>query len=563
MFKFSRQYLYLILLLVILMIPNLVLIAIGEDSIIISNIKKIAFLAFSIAFVIFPLFILKPKYYAFLSLFITFFIVFEAYVIVNYKAPSSEEIVATLFYTNYREGMEFLKSSMLYLVLFLTLFFSQVFLILKLKKSFKLPKPQKALVLIYVFLVLGVFFTRDYLFASNFELKETSVKQKIEHAQYLFMHKVHKVFPVSFYHKITNVRNGIKKIKSYNQTIKGFSYEAIKKDTLDLSEVYVLVIGETARKYNFGLLGYDRNTTPNLSKIENLFTFNDVKSAANLTAISMPFIVTRATPNNFNVSVEEPAILKAFEEAGFKTYWLTNQPTGLSEVIGFYSRLASTYRSLSASIDATKFDELLLPELDMILNDSSSKKKFIVIHTMGSHFRYNYRYPDRFKKFTPIVSKKLSLNAISVSYKKEFINSYDNSILYTDYILSEISNRLAETKSLSYMYYLSDHGENLYDDSRNFLMHGQPIPTKYEIDIPLIIWTSNEYKMAYATKTEILKSHQNSRISTVNTFHTLLDLANIGYKNENLKLSFANEKFDSLQPRYVLTPNKEVIQVDE
>lgn len=562
MFTFSKQHWFTLSLVILIVLPNIALIAIGEDSIAISKIKSVVYLAFSIAYIIFPLVLIKPKTYALLSLFITPLIIFELFNVFNFKAPSSEEMVATIFYTNYHETAEFAASNISYLLLLLVLFAVQIYLFLKLKKDFYLHKKLRILLFVYTISVFGVLFIRDYMFAIKHNDTNSFTKNLLI-ANDQYVSKLYKVFPISFYYNIKGVITGIKKINVYNETIKDFKYGAVKKDTLNVPEIYILVIGETARKHNFQLLGYHRNTTPNLSKLDNLSYFTDVKSAANLTSLSMPFIVTRATPNTNHISVEEPAILNVFKEAGFKTYWLTNQPTGISGITGFYSRLADSYKSIAVSVDVAKFDELLLPELDLILKDTSINKKFIVIHTLGSHFRYNFRYPESFEKFTPTVNKTLSLNANNISLKKEFVNSYDNSILYTDYILSEIIKHLEKTKSISYMYYISDHGENLYDDNREYLMHGLINPTKYEIEVPLVIWNSDAYRNNYYNKIEALKKYKNNRISTVNTFHTLLDMANITYKDENLTKSFANKQFDSLQTRYLLQTNKKILKLDK
>ncbi len=562
MFKLSKEHWFTFILVVLIALPNIFLVAIGEDSIVISNIKKTVYLAFSIAYIIIPLVLVKPKIYVLLSLFVTPLLVFELFNVLNFKAPSSEEMVATIFYTNYHETVEFAKSNISYLLLFLTILLVQVYLFFRIKRSFYLHKRLKMLVFVYAVLVFGILFLRDYMFAIKHNDTNSFAKNLLI-ANDQYVSKLYKVFPVSFYYNIKGVITGIQKINSYNETIKDFNYGAVKKDTLNIPEIYVLVIGETARKNNFHLLGYHRNTTPNLSKIKNLSYFSNVKSAANLTSLSMPFIVTRATPRTNTISVEEPAIINVFKEAGFKTYWLTNQPTGIGGITGFYSRLADSYKSIAVSVDVAKFDEFLLPELNAILEDTSNTKKFIVIHTLGSHFRYNFRYPKRFEKFTPTVSKTLSLNANNVSLKKEFVNSYDNSILYTDYILSEIIGRLENTKSVAYMYYISDHGENLYDDDREYLMHGLVNPTKYEIEIPLFVWKSDQYTNNYLIKSQVLEQNRNSRISTVNTFHTLLDLANITYKDERLSKSFANKQFDSLQIRYLLQTNKKVLKLDK
>jgi len=543
------------------MIPNILLIAVGEDSVVASNIKKIVYFLFSLSFVIIPLLFIKPKYYSWLSFLLLPFIIFELYNIYVFKAPSSEEAIAAIFYTNSYEGNELLKGNLIYVVIITIILIIQIFASIKIKLNFKLFKSQKILLLIFFISTSSIILIRDYIIASKLE-KDTNLSRKLDLSTSLYYNKLHKLFPSDNFIKLVKVRKGFRSIKNYNKTISDFKFNSSKKDTLKQDEIYVFVIGETARKINFGLYNYPRNTTPLLSKQKNLTVFNDVLSSANLTSISIAHLLTRATPNNDDIKLTEPAITNAFKEAGFKTYWLTNQAAGLDNVFAFYSRLSDDYKNIAVSIDVAKYDEELFPHFDKILADKSSNKKFIIIHTIGSHFRYNFRYPDKFEKFKPTLSKSLSISGNSVKLKQETINSYDNTILYTDYFLSEVISKLEKTNTISYMYYISDHGENLYDDKNELLMHGFLNPTKYETEIPLILWNSNKYIKQYPDKTAYLNLRKNSKISSVNTFHTLLDLSNITYKEEDLKHSFINKQFDSLQTRYLLSTDKRVLKLD-
>ncbi len=561
MFKFSKQHFYLALSISIIAIPNLLLIVIGEDSVILSPLKKIVFFIFSMAFVIFPLVILRPKYFAIFGVLIAPLILFELFNVITFKVPSSQEAFASLFYTNQHESYELAQSNLIYGILFIILLCTLIFISIKLKKEYKLHKKQKFIIFISSILIFGTMYLRDYKIAINNNKSEGFIAT-IQETNYHYSVKLNKVFPLAIFLKANRFSENLGKIKNYNHQIKDFRFASFKKDTLTESEIYVLVIGETARKHNFGIFGYQRNTTPILSKTKNLHLFSNVKSAANLTAISLPFIVTRATPQTYEIGTSEPAILNTYKEAGFKTYWLTNQPAGIGGVYGFYSRLADVYKSVAISMDAAVFDERLFPEFEAILNDTTATKKFIIVHTQGSHFRYNFRYPKEFEKYTPVVSKGLSISDNTVSLKTEFANTYDNSILYTDYILSEFIKRLQQKQRISYLYYISDHGENLFDDKNENFLHGFNQPTLYETDIPLIIWNSEYYKLTYPNKYNTLQRNNSSKISTTNTFHTLLDLSNISYPEENLKQSFASKQFDTLQTRYLLNPNKKVIKLD-
>lgn len=538
------------------MLPNILLVFIGEDSVVGTFVKKVVYLVLASAIVIFPLSILRPKWYGWFIFLLSPFLLFEIYNIYTFKAPSSEEAVATVFFTNYGEATELLDGSILALVLGISVFILIFFMALLMPKTYRLQRKIRMRILIFSVLTFIGLYARNYVMATKLKDDFSDV---IGLANYSLRIQMSKIYPVDVLMKTRSAYEGLNKRKNYIKNVSSFKFGSIKKDTLSTSETYVLVIGETARKHNFGLYGYERNTTPNLDTIKNVIHFENPRSNANLTSLSIPFMITRATPRNAAVKFEEPAVISAFKEGGFKTYWLTNVPSGIGSVFGFYSELADEYYNTSVSLDALNFDDQLIPKLEKVLADTTTKKKFIVLHTLGSHFRYNYRYPKEFEKFTPNLEKGLSMeNATSIEAKDKIINSYDNSILYTDYVLGQFIQLLKKEEGLSYLYYISDHGENLYDDDSNKLMHAYINPTKYEIEVPLILWYSNPYKKEYPAKVASLLTNTKHPVQTINTFHTLLHLANIEYPAQDLTKSLGSKTLDTIAPYYFYRTDKTV-----
>lgn len=559
--KLNRQHLFLALAIAFCMIPNVLLVVIGEDSVTATPLKKITYLFLGLSIVLFPLSLIRPKYYSWLVVLMFPFLVFETFNIYQFRAPSSEEAIASIFLTNYGETSELLEGNLISLIILATVFIALITLSLKIRKDFTLPKRSRLAIIGFLVLVITLLQGRNYLMANKIHDNFTEVSKL---ANYSLNVQFKKVYPSDIILKLKDAYNGIQQKKGYLDRIDGFKFHAQKKDTLIYEEIYVLVIGETARKQNFGIYGYHRKTTPNLDTISNLIPFTNVNASANLTSLSIPFIVTRATPHHIDAKLNEPAILYPFKEAGFKTYWISNQPSGIGSVFGFYSTLADYYKNTSVFTDALNDDSLLISELKNVLNDKSTKKKFIVIHTLGSHFRYNNRYPKEYEVFQPNLVKGLSIeNSISKKNKDEIINSYDNSILYTDYILSQFISSLEQQNAVSFLYYISDHGENLYDDSSDKILHGFINPTKFELEIPLMIWNSQKYRQLYSSKNNILERNRNSKIMSTNTFHTLLDLANISYPTENLSQSFSSIKFDSLSARFFYRTNKTILKLTD
>ena len=132
--------------------------------------------------------------------------------------------------------------------------------------------------------------------------------------------------------------------------------------------------------------------------------------------------------------------------------------------------------------------------------------------------------------------------------KPELNNSYDNSILYTDWFLSQVIGKLKASKQLSSMMYVSDHGQTLYDGTCNLAFHGHN--TQYEFHVPAFVWYSDLYKATFPAKVELLRKNKRAKLATENVFHSLLDMANVRYPTEQLEWSFLNKKFKQ-HKRYV------------
>ena len=182
-------------------------------------------------------------------------------------------------------------------------------------------------------------------------------------------------------------------------------------------------------------------------------------------------------------------------------------------------------------------DAELLPYLQKELM-RTDENLFIVLHTYGSHFNYHERYPKEFSLYQPDIVK-----GIRVSYKKEMRNAYDNSIYYTDYLLSEIIEMLNQTNACTSLLYLSDHGEDIFDDSRNRYLHASPIPTYYQLHIPYVIWFSDTYQKIFPMKYQQAMNHKELPVSTNSVFHTMLDLAGINTIESDSTLALTSPSY--------------------
>jgi glucan phosphoethanolaminetransferase (alkaline phosphatase superfamily) len=249
----------------------------------------------------------------------------------------------------------------------------------------------------------------------------------------------------------------------------------------------------------------------------------------------------------------EKSILSAFKEAGFKTYFLSNQaqPGGLRSTIGLFSQEAdisvSTNHSSNDITGKSQFDQALVEQFNQLTADTSIAK-FFVIHTIGSHDAYNKRYPDRFNRFSPSLSDMPNKNYHDDSNKELAVNAYDNSVLYTDYILKSIIDRLAAATKIGALMYVSDHGEVLFDGSCNFLGHG----SRHAPNFPVasLVWVTEGYRKAHPENLEQIKLNSIKKLTTENTFPSLLGIAGIDFLGLDKTMSISSHIFKE-RSRYV------------
>jgi heptose-I-phosphate ethanolaminephosphotransferase len=329
-----------------------------------------------------------------------------------------------------------------------------------------------------------------------------------------------------------------------SQNARRFSFKATRKTTVDEPETYVLVIGESARPDHFGVYGYHRKTTPLLDQQTGLIAFRNVVSQASVTKDAVPFILTRGSAQDPARTTDERSIVSVYRELGFETYWLSTQQRDLTT--GLINRFAA--ESATARFFERRYDTFLLNELNQARTStpSGNQKRFIVIHTSGSHFYYPTRYPAEYAIFP----------AGTLSTPQETINAYDNSIAFTDYFLSQVIHALEQTPGQKAMLYVSDHGENLSDDDRK--LFGHMMNTRYDLPVPMLLWVSPELQARFPDKIANAKANVARRLTTRSVFYTLQDLADaslVGDEPDAQALSVFRK--DCAEPkRYVSTDSR-------
>lgn len=353
------------------------------------------------------------------------------------------------------------------------------------------------------------------------------------------------VYPVDVTYNLVSARHKWLKSNKYQETSKDFSFEATKTIVAPEREIYVLVIGETSRAENWGLYGYERNTTPQLEKDSSIVFFKDAITQSNTTHKSVSIMMSAASAEDYDIIYNQKSIIKAFKEVGFTTAFISNQSANRT-FTDFFAEEADYTKYYRYFNDKTNnYDEVLLLDLEHCI-DSIEGDLFIVLHTYGSHFSYKERYPKEYSVFTPD-----NIMDIKRDNRDVLINAYDNTILYTDNFIHSVIKILESHNSSSFMFYASDHGEDILDDDRQRFLHASPNPTFYQLKIPMLMWFSNEYKTNYPQKVINSQSNKNKPVATNAIFHTLLDAAQINTRYLRIGLSLVSSKFEITERMYL------------
>lgn len=303
--------------------------------------------------------------------------------------------------------------------------------------------------------------------------------------------------------------------------------------------VFVLVIGETARAHNHSLNGYERETNPQLKK-ENVIAFQDVSAAGTSTAVSVPTLFSPKGRKHFDVSENEYTenLLDLIKNVGYDVLWLEND-SGCKGVCNRVKTITLDVKANNKFCDgAYCFDDALLAPLSEKLKNMT-QYTFIVVHLIGSHGpAYYKRYPKEFEAFTPACNTQ----DLQKCTRQEIINAYDNTILYTDNILSKIINLLKKYPDYKAgMLYVSDHGESLGE--KGLYLHSLPytIAPEYQIKVPMFLWMSpTMIKEDYIDYDCLKKEAQSGSFSHDNIFHSTTRLLEIDTKLYNVDLDIFN-----------------------
>jgi len=307
--------------------------------------------------------------------------------------------------------------------------------------------------------------------------------------------------------------------------VKGAAWSGQRRRTLT-----VIVVGETARAASFSLNGYARDTNPLLARQGGLVNFSRVTSCGTATAVSVPCVFSALGREDYSQSkaASQEGLLDVLAHAGFKVVWRDNNSgcKGVCDRVR-YEDLSRPDPRDSRCNGEECHDERLLDGLEKLL-EGGDKDVIVVLHQKGSHGpAYASRHPRAFARFGP----ECTSNEFERCSRASIRAAYDNTILYTDYFLSQAIDRLralAEHAEVdTAMLYFSDHGESLGEN--NVYLHGTPylFAPREQTEVPMMFWMSDSFGARFRIDRRCLAQRRNEPLSHDNVFHSVLGMLDV------------------------------------
>ncbi|WP_034951121.1 phosphoethanolamine transferase EptA [Erwinia oleae] len=285
----------------------------------------------------------------------------------------------------------------------------------------------------------------------------------------------------------------------------------------------ILIVGETSRGANFSLGGYGRQTNPLLAQ-DNVIYFPHTQSCGTSTAVSVPCMFSnmpRAHYDDVRAGHQE-GLSDILQRAGIEVLWRENDGGCKGACDRVPHQDMSSLNLPGMCIKGECYDEVLFNKIEEYISHLNGDG-VIVLHTIGSHGpTYYNRYPPAFRKFTPTCDT----NEIQTCSNAQLVNTYDNTLLYVDYIVDKAIGVLKahQDRFTGSLIYLSDHGESLGENGT--YLHGMPyaIAPDVQTHVPMLIWLSDDYQKRFAVTRDCLQKRATQPYSQDNLFSTMLGM---------------------------------------
>ena len=454
-----------------------------------------------------------------------------------YGQEFSQSVIFTIFESNPAESQEFIAQYFVWWMMPVFLGHTLVsWLLWRNVKPFEMPAKKALLVSALILVGLIVYPLLKYKF-----IDRDPVDQVVEKLQVRFEPAVPWQLVIGYVQYREQLAN-MEALLRGNAQIPPL--QNLQDKNADLPATLVLIIGESTNRQHMSLYGYPRKTTPLLDAMkDDLLVFKQVIGPRPYTIEALQQVLTFADQQHPDLYLTKPSIMNMMRQAGYKSFWITNQQTMTKRntMLTTFSKYTDkqVYLNNTRLQNSRQYDGDVLAPFAEALQDPAPRK-LIVLHLLGTHMKYKYRYPDEYIHF----KDNANLAPVLGKNKVEVINSYDNAVLYNDFVVSNIIKTYEKSRQNGFLVYFSDHGEDVYEaPGYNMLGRNEASPTLPMYAVPFLLWMTPDWR---AKMPEINNDVLERPYSMSHFIHTWADLAGLQFTDYEPHKSLINPKFEAL-----------------
>ncbi|HCW0179384.1 TPA: phosphoethanolamine transferase CptA [Citrobacter freundii] len=475
---------------------------------------------------------------------------------VIYGQEFSQSVLYVMFETNANEASEYLSQYFSLKIVLIALAYTAIAILLWTRlRPVHIPSPWRYLVsfaLLYG-LILHPMTVNTFIKQKPFEKTLDGLASRMEPAApWQF---------ISGYYQYRQQLTSLNSLLNENNALPPLAN--FKDSSGDAPRTLVLVIGESTQRGRMSLYGYPRETTPELDALHksdpNFTVFNNVVTSRPYTIEILQQALTLANEKNPDLYLTQPSLMNMMKQAGYKTFWITNQQTmtARNTMLTVFSKQTDKqfYMNQQRTQSAREYDSNVLAPFKEVLADPAPKK-FIIVHLLGTHIKYKFRYPDGQGKFDNNID---NVPAGLSNDELEAYNDYDSANVYNDHIIASLIKDYKATDPNGFLLYFSDHGEEVYDTPPHKTQgRNEDSPTRHMYTVPFLLWTSEKWQAAHPRD---FSQDVNRKYSSSELIHTWSDLAGFTYDGFDPTRAITNPQFKETT-RWIGNPYKKNALID-
>jgi heptose-I-phosphate ethanolaminephosphotransferase len=439
-----------------------------------------------------------------------------------YKQELSQSLIFIIFESNNAESSEYLMNYFTFAILFKFIIFSIIPILIwkKIPHHLNISNKKGYISALITSILFFAYPIKQGVVAGNVNATYKSLNKHLIAAPPWQL-----VLGYSYYQReLKEVETFLTK---FNQSTPLNNFAELKKPS---PTTVVIVIGESSTRLHFGLYGYHRDTNPKLGSIKDeLSIFKNVYASRPNTIESLEQILSFADQSQPDLYKTKPTLIAMMKKAGYKTFWISNQQTltARNTILTTFAKQTDKqiWLNNARSQNSYSFDEKVLEPFSETLKDNA-EKKLIIVHLIGTHMSYKYRYPESFDYFKD--SKNLYAGLSEDKIQK--INEYDNAVRYNDSVVYELIQRLKSANQHSMLTYFSDHGDDVYDSKgHEFQGRNEYSPTLPMYAVPFMTWSSKDWFTNDLLKNPDILNRQYSNADFIYTWSQLMGITYQGF----------------------------------